>query len=127
MVTTLSARILVVDDDPAIRALLATVLDEAGYAVTVAPDGPTALELAVAQFPDLVLTDVGLPGIDGPALGALLRGRGFAGPIVLMTAGSGHAAACATAPLPVVRKPFDVDALRGALAGALEGAVRANA
>jgi CheY-like chemotaxis protein len=125
--TTPSAQILVVDDDDAIRELLSTVLDGAGYAVTVAPDGPTALQIAVAQFPDLVLTDVGLPGINGPALGAFLRGRGFAGPIILMTADDRRAAARPMQVTPVVRKPFDVNALLELITQELEGVDRGDA
>jgi CheY-like chemotaxis protein len=111
MSPTPPARILVVDDDPEICDLLACFLIGEGYAVSVAPDGHIALELAVEQPPDLVLTDVGLPRISGPTLYALLRSRGFHGPVVLMTGDRRHAAALATHPAPVVRKPVDLLAL----------------
>ena len=62
---TETARILVVDDDPAIAASLRRALAYAGYAVDVAGDGPAALACARARPPDLVVLDVMLPGLDG--------------------------------------------------------------
>lgn len=59
------ARILVVEDDAALRELLAAVLRSARYRVEVAGDGPTALEKAQRDPPDLILLDVMLPGLDG--------------------------------------------------------------
>lgn len=59
------ARILVVEDDAALRELLAAVLRSARYRVEVVGDGPTALEKARSDPPDLILLDVMLPGLDG--------------------------------------------------------------
>src|SRR5712692_8729479 len=58
------ARILVVDDEASIRELCSRILSRA-YTVAVAGDGPTALAMARAQVPDLVLTDIRMPGISG--------------------------------------------------------------
>ncbi len=58
------ARILVVDDEQSIRELCSRILGRS-YTVTVAGDGPTALAMARAQVPDLVLTDIRMPGISG--------------------------------------------------------------
>ena len=58
------ARILVVDDEASIRELCSRILGRT-YTVTVAGDGPTALAMARAQVPDLVLTDIRMPGISG--------------------------------------------------------------
>ena len=58
-------RVLVVDDEPHIRAVLRGYLEGEGFAVTEAADGETAVQLAHDQCPDLVLLDVMLPGIDG--------------------------------------------------------------
>lgn len=57
-------RILVVDDEQSIRELCSRILGR-NYTVTVAGDGPTALAMARAQVPDLVLTDIRMPGISG--------------------------------------------------------------
>ena len=61
----MSARILVVDDEPQIGRLLKTSLGARGYQVTVASDGQAALDLAASWRPDLILLDLGLPVIDG--------------------------------------------------------------
>lgn len=60
-----AAGVLVVDDNPTIVTLLGGVLREAGYDVRAATDGARALELAAAAPPELLLLDLGLPGIDG--------------------------------------------------------------
>src|SRR5689334_15443354 len=61
----LNARILVVEDEPKTRATLVLYLEHAGFAVREAADGPTALALAAAERPDLVVLDRMLPGLDG--------------------------------------------------------------
>jgi CheY-like chemotaxis protein len=58
-------RILVVDDQAPIRALLEVALSDAGADVQSAPDGLSALELAALRPPDLVLLDIAMPGING--------------------------------------------------------------
>ena len=59
------SRILVVDDMPANLDVLCRALEDAGYWVEVATDGSSALELATASKPDLILMDVVMPGLDG--------------------------------------------------------------
>jgi two-component system, OmpR family, KDP operon response regulator KdpE len=61
----MNVRILVVDDEPQIGRLLKTSLSARGYDVAVAEDGRSALELATSWRPDIILLDLGLPGIDG--------------------------------------------------------------
>jgi CheY-like chemotaxis protein len=58
-------RILVVDDDLAVRELIELTLHQAGYTVLSAADGKTAVEMARKERPDLVLLDVRLPVMDG--------------------------------------------------------------
>jgi len=67
-------RILVVDDEAQIRKALSVNLSARGYDVDVAETGEEALALAAAHHPDLVLLDVGLPGIDGVQVVEGLRG-----------------------------------------------------
>ncbi|MCB0968862.1 MAG: response regulator transcription factor [Ilumatobacter sp.] len=79
-------RILVVDDDAALRDSLHTALGYEGYAITTARDGAGALEsLAAADF-DLVVLDIGLPHIDGLSVCRAVRRRGDVTPILLLTA-----------------------------------------
>ncbi len=67
-------RILVVDDEPQIRKALSVNLRARGYEVDVAASGEEALTLAAANHPELVLLDIGLPGIDGIEVVEGLRG-----------------------------------------------------
>ncbi|HEY8102888.1 MAG TPA: response regulator, partial [Gaiellaceae bacterium] len=67
-------RILVVDDEPQILRALATNLRARGYDVEMAPTGEAALALAARKHPDLVILDLGLPGIDGTEVIRGLRG-----------------------------------------------------
>jgi DNA-binding response OmpR family regulator len=59
------ASVLVVDDDPDVRALVSTLLGRAGYLVAEAPDGRAALKALYGQRPDLVVLDVNMPDLDG--------------------------------------------------------------
>jgi CheY-like chemotaxis protein len=66
-------RVLVVDDDPAIRLLCSTILQPDGYHVLEAANGQEGLELALGQAPDVVLLDISMPVLDGFGLAAALR------------------------------------------------------
>jgi len=83
---TPEARLLVVEDEPNIRELLATSLRFAGFEVHVAPDGATALKQAAEHDPDLVVLDVMLPDMDGFTVTRKLRDTGRVLPIVFVTA-----------------------------------------
>ena len=80
------AAILVVDDDAPIRRMLDRTLSAEGYAVETAADGGEALAAVERSTPDLVVLDVGLPGVDGLAVSRRLRARGLAVPVLLLTA-----------------------------------------
>jgi two-component system KDP operon response regulator KdpE len=58
-------RVLIVDDDPRIRRALATALRSHGYEPLIAPNGETALDVLINESVDVVVLDLGLPGIDG--------------------------------------------------------------
>ena len=58
-------KILLVDDEEGIRKVLKITLESAGYKVLTAPDGETGLDVFVREAPDLVITDIKMPGIDG--------------------------------------------------------------
>ncbi len=68
-----SKKILVVEDNPDNREIMSLVLRHRGYAVVEAEDGETALQLAGAEPPDLVLMDISLPRMDGFEATARLR------------------------------------------------------
>jgi two-component system phosphate regulon response regulator PhoB len=71
----MSHRILVVDDEPDITALVAYHLAKAGYRVSTAANGPDALKAAREEKPDIVILDVMLPGVSGYDILAELRRR----------------------------------------------------
>jgi len=80
-------RILVVDDQPSIRAILETALSEAGADVWCVPDGPSAITLLETANPELILLDLAMPGMNGwqvlEALSGKPRTAGI--PVVLET------------------------------------------
>jgi len=77
--------ILVVDDEPKIATLARDYLEHAGFAVLVAGEGRAALALARSRRPDLVVLDLGLPGLDGLDVARALR-RDSDVPILMLTA-----------------------------------------
>ena len=79
-------RILVVDDEPNARTALTELLLEEGYIVEAAGDGFEALGRLAAFAPDMVLTDLKMPGMDGLELMSWLRERDPALPVVVMSA-----------------------------------------
>ncbi len=79
------ATILVVDDEPQIVQLVRDYLEHAGFSVTTAGDGPTALRSARTGRPDLIVLDLALPGVDGLDVARSLR-RESAVPIIMLTA-----------------------------------------
>ncbi|WP_329219647.1 response regulator transcription factor [Streptomyces sp. NBC_01485] len=83
--STGSARVLVVDDDPTVAEVVAGYLGRAGYVVDRADDGPTALTRAAAHWPDLVVLDLMLPGMDGLEVCRRMRGQRQV-PVIMLTA-----------------------------------------
>ncbi len=79
------ANILIIEDDATLGGLLAQRLQELGYEVTLADDGPRGLERAAGTGPDLIILDVMLPGMDGwEVLENLRRTQGT--PVLMLTA-----------------------------------------
>lgn len=79
-------RVLVVDDDPPLRRMLARTLTAEGYQVSVAADGGGALAEAERAAPDVIVLDVAMPGLDGLAVARRLREKGDPTPILMLTA-----------------------------------------
>lgn len=105
--------ILVVDDDANMRQFFGeTVLKLEGYTVTTATDGDDALRKAIENSPDLVITDLAMPNMDGLELAEALRKAGYRVPVILMTAeGSEEIAARAlrSGVMDYFIKPFEVE------------------
>jgi two-component system OmpR family response regulator len=86
MTDTQTQRILVVDDEEPIRDLIATALGYAGFEVTTAEDGITALSQVSLTGPDLIVLDITMPGFDGWEVCRRLRRDGDTTPVVFLTA-----------------------------------------
>lgn len=91
---TAAGRVLIADDNADMREYLARLLHGAGYDVTVVADGRQALDAVAAEVPDLVISDVMMPDLDGLALVAELRGepRTASIPVLLLSARAGQEA-----------------------------------
>ncbi|MBK9447642.1 MAG: sigma 54-interacting transcriptional regulator [Betaproteobacteria bacterium] len=114
MLQPASAHVLVVDDDPDLLRLLSLRLRATGYRVTAVDSAESALSRVAVERPDLVLSDVRLPGRDGLALFDELRERHPSLPVILLTAhGTIPDAVAATARgvFGYLTKPFDSQAL----------------
>jgi DNA-binding response OmpR family regulator len=87
-VSTQGPLVLIADDDPDIQALVAFRLERAGFRVLRAADGEAALELALAQTPDLAVIDWSMPKLDGLELTRRLRANADTAnmPVLLLTA-----------------------------------------
>jgi len=80
------ARILIVEDEPRIASFIAKGLTADGYTTSTVGDGPAALDLALTGNFDLVVLDIGLPGMDGYEVLAQLRSAGSRLPVIVLTA-----------------------------------------
>jgi two-component system response regulator (stage 0 sporulation protein F) len=78
-------KILVIDDDESTRESLTTYLDELGYEVFEANNGLTALELIKTKNPDLIISDIRMPGLNGIELAYVVKGLKFDIPIILVS------------------------------------------
>lgn len=113
--------VLVVDDSRVMRQIVIRTLRQAGYAdweIIEASDGQEALDLAMAEQPDLILSDWNMPNMTGIDLLRSLRARGSEIPLAFVTSEGSQEmrdqadAACA---LFLVSKPFTAEAFRAAL------------
>jgi two-component system, OmpR family, KDP operon response regulator KdpE len=115
------SRVLVVDDEPQILRALGINLRARGYEVDLAPDGERALDVAARHHPDVVVLDLGLPGIDGVDVIRGLRGWSQV-PIVVLSvrdAEGDKVAALDAGADDYVTKPFGMDELLARLRAAL--------
>jgi CheY-like chemotaxis protein len=102
--------VLVVDDDPEVRAALAGALEEEGLAVRTAANGVEALRCIAVEEPAVVLLDLQMPGMDGAALLDTLRTARLTTPVVLMSADTRCAAVVGRADA-YLAKPFELNQL----------------
>ncbi|MEO0601945.1 MAG: response regulator transcription factor [Myxococcota bacterium] len=84
------ARVLLIDDDAALLDALAMAVEDGGHEAITAPDGLAGHAAVGREEPDLVVSDVNMPGLDGFSLCRRLRDEGVTLPIVLLTARDGE-------------------------------------
>jgi CheY-like chemotaxis protein len=105
-----SRRILVVDDEPALRSLVSRGFRERGYEVVEAADGKAALDVAQAASKpfDLVVTNSRMPHLDGPRLAECLRQLDPKQPIIHLSGSHGGRSTSTVMPpdVPTLFKPF---------------------
>ncbi len=106
------AKVLAVEDEPLVRAMVVETLENAGHTVLDAPDGEAALAI-IRNAPDLalVVTDIRMPRMDGFALALAARQLRPDLGLVFMTGYSELAAPAGLAGVKTMRKPFDPDEL----------------
>ncbi len=115
-------RILIVDDEPPIRRFLRTALAAQDYRVEEAGDGEAALDFLKRNSVDLVILDLGLPGMDGLEVVRRLRAEGKAVPIIILSSRDDEAGKVAALDLGAddyVSKPFGVEELSARVRAAL--------
>jgi two-component system KDP operon response regulator KdpE len=114
-------KVLVIDDEPPIRKLLRMGLTAQGYQILEAPNGKTALAL-LAQEPDLVILDLGLPDIQGHELLKMIRAGNESVPIVVLSSRGDEAGKVQALDLGAddyLTKPFGMDELLARMRAAL--------
>jgi two-component system cell cycle response regulator CpdR len=118
------ARILIAEDDDAVRGLVVRALEQDGHNITATPDGTEAYDSLTAHNGgfDLLLTDIKMPAMDGIAL-ALAVARGHPDVVILLMTGYAdqreRAHGLDALVHDVIAKPFSVDQIRGAVNEAL--------
>ena len=118
-----SVRVLVVDDDAGARSALRDLLKTQGYAADVAVDGEAALERIAEQPPDVVITDLDMPRMNGMQLLAELRQRARELPVIVVTSAAelrSAVAAMQAGAVNYIAKPIEFDELLLAVARAIE-------
>jgi CheY-like chemotaxis protein len=116
-------RLLVVDDEAQVRAMLVALLRRAGHTVGQATDGQEVVERSEHEQWDLIISDMTMPRLDGPSMLQQLRARGVATPVILVTGrvdSEGLARARASDAYAVLAKPFEAARLLAMVAAALE-------
>ena len=118
------ARILIIEDEPALCQLYQTVLEREGYEVALAYSGESGIAAARQATPDLVILDLILPAMPGVQVARQLREEGFLDKApLIVTSGVGEdetkAIAESLGANAVLSKPFDISSMRDAVKTAL--------
>lgn len=119
------ARVLVIDDDEDVRTLVKAMLVRAGHRVEEATNGAEGLRVFGQVKPDVVLTDINMPGLDGHDVISALKTAGAGVPVIAISGGGALAKdelllkAAQLGAAEVIMKPFEFEQLAGAVGRAL--------
>lgn len=119
------SRVLVVDDEPAIRALVAKIVERAGHPVDTARDGADAIAMMDQTDYAVIVLDLMMPNIDGYGLIEHLKAREGAKPaVIVISAGDSGALRQLDGAMvhSILRKPFDIDVLGDLITAAVRAA-----
>lgn len=122
-------KVLVVDDEPAIRALVAKIVQRAGHPVDTARDGADAIAKLNESHYDVVVLDLMMPNVDGYALISHIKEQGGRHPaIIVISAGESGALRQLDPSMvhSIIRKPFDIDVLGDLIDAAATSAMEQN-
>jgi two-component system nitrogen regulation response regulator NtrX len=111
-------KILVIDDEPAIRDLLGTLLNRKGYDVVLADGGRKGLELYRRERPDVIVLDVNMPEMDGIAVLKQIRSVDLIQPVIILTGAvtpKTEQQVRALSVSEIIKKEFPLDLLGDAL------------
>jgi CheY-like chemotaxis protein len=108
-------RVLIVDDDAPLARMLSLTLRDGGFEVMSAANGQMALEQVTAAQPDAIVLDLEMPVMDGRAFFRELRARGDATPVLVLSAYGARRAQRELGADGHLDKPFDPEALVGAV------------
>lgn len=111
VVKGLDLRVLVVEDEPALRRLIALTLTDAGIDVNTAEHGRAALDVSALSPPDAVVLDLEMPVMDGRACFRALRALGIQAPVLILSAHGAREAASELGAQAAMDKPFDASDL----------------
>jgi CheY-like chemotaxis protein len=117
--------VLIADDEPILRKNLGRFLESLGYHVRLAANGKEAVAAMDERAPDVLLTDLNMPDMDGFEILTQLRARGSPLPVIAMSGGGRFDkallldSAAALGALITLQKPFELDELRDAIAEVL--------
>jgi CheY-like chemotaxis protein len=112
-----SGRVLIVDDDPQVRELLRDFLTTVGDEVATAASGAEAVEVVPIFQPDVILTDMVMPGMSGTDVLDALRRDGVSTPVILI---SGHPITIPEGFFGFLKKPFDLRKLAEVVTAAMD-------
>ncbi len=113
-------RVLIVEDDPAVRQIVRVLLERDGIEVDIAEDGERAILLLAVQAYAAVLLDLLMPRLDGRGVIAFMKEQGLQTPVVVLTAVSDSADLDPAIVRVVLQKPFEARELRKVVSAVLE-------